>query len=107
MHTMLLYRNHLYNFDWNGSVKCMDPITGKELWTGKLGKAESFVASPVASDGKIYTVSENGKVFIIRDGDKFEQLAEIPMGDVSLVAPAITDGMIFFRTQNYLFAVGK
>ncbi|MGE5420180.1 MAG: PQQ-binding-like beta-propeller repeat protein [Chloroflexota bacterium] len=106
MHTMLLYKNHLYNFDWNGAVKCMDPFTGKELWTGKLGKAESFVASPVAADGKIYSVSENGKVFIIKDGDAFEQLAEIPMGDVSLVAPAITDGMIFFRSQNYLFAVG-
>jgi outer membrane protein assembly factor BamB len=103
---MLLYRNHLYNFDWNGAVKCMDPLTGKELWAGKLGKAESFVASPVASDGKIYTVSERGTVFIIKDGNAFEQVAEIPMNDVSLVAPAVTDGMIFFRSQKYLFAVG-
>jgi outer membrane protein assembly factor BamB len=107
MHTMLLYRNHLYNVDWNGAVKCMDPLTGKEIWNGKLGKANSFVASPVASDGKIYIVDEHGTIFIIKDGDAFQQLAEIPMNDVSLVAPAITDGMIFFRTQNYLIAVGK
>lgn len=106
MHTMLLYRDHLYNVDWNGMVKCMDPLTGKELWSGKLGKAESFVASPVASDGKIYIVSEDGKVFIIKDGTTFEQVAEIPMGDISLVAPAITDGAIFFRSQKYLWAVG-
>ncbi len=106
MHTMLLYRDHLYNVDWNGMVKCYDPLTGKELWNGKLGNAESFVASPVASDGKIYIVSEKGTVFVIKDGTSFEQVAEIPMGDVSLVAPAITDGAIFFRSQKYLFAVG-
>ncbi|HEX2969747.1 MAG TPA: PQQ-binding-like beta-propeller repeat protein [Bacteroidales bacterium] len=107
MHTMLLYRDHLYNVDWNGMVKCFDPLTGKELWNGKLGKTESFVASPVASDGKIYIVSENGTVFVLKDGASFEQVAEIPMGDISLVAPAITDGSIFFRTQKYLFAVGE
>lgn len=107
MHTMLLYRNHLYNVDWNGAVKCMDPLTGKEKWNGKLGKANSFVASPVASDGKIYIVDEHGTIFIIKDGETFQQIAEIPMNDVSLVAPAITDGIIFFRTQKYLIAVGK
>jgi outer membrane protein assembly factor BamB len=104
---MLLYRNHLYNVDWQGIVKCFDPLTGKELWNGKLGKTNSFVASPVASDGRIYIVDEKGTIFIIQDGDSFKQLAEIPMNDVSLVAPAITDGMIYFRTQKYLIAVGK
>jgi outer membrane protein assembly factor BamB len=107
MHTMLLYRNHLYNVDWNGTVKCLDPLTGVEKWSGKLGKTKSFVASPVASDGRIYIVDEEGTVYIIRDGDSFELIAEIPMGDVSLVAPSITDGMIFFRSQQYLYGVGK
>lgn len=107
MHTMLLYRDRLYNAGWNGMINCIDPLTGKELWNAKLGKAQSFVASPVASDGKIYLVSEDGTVFIIKDGPAFEQISEIPIGDVSLVAPAITDGMIFFRSQRYLYGVGK
>ncbi len=107
MHTMLLYRNHLYNMDWNGTFRCMDPLTGKEIFNGKLGKTKSFVASPVASDGKIYIVDEEGTVYIVKDGESFELLAEMPMGDVSLVAPAITDGMIIFRTQRYLIAAGK
>ena len=37
----------------------------------------------------------------------FVQLAEIKMNDNSMTAPAITDGMIYFRTQKYLIAVGK
>lgn len=107
MQTMLLYRNRLYNFNWNGSINCLDPATGKEIYNAKLGSARSFIASPVASDGRIYTADEEGTVYIIRDGDTFELLAEIPMKDICMTAPAVTDGMIFFRTQNNLYAVGK
>jgi outer membrane protein assembly factor BamB len=107
MHTMLLYRNHLYNVGWNGSVVCLDPLTGKEIYNAKLGKAKSFIASPVASDGKIYIIDEEGTIYIISDGSTFNLLAEIPLNDISLTAPAITDGMIYFRTQKYLIAAGK
>jgi outer membrane protein assembly factor BamB len=107
MHTLLLYRNRLYNMNWNGILNCLDPMTGKEIYTAKLGKAKSFIASPVASDGRIYIVDEEGTVFIIGDGDTFNLIAEIPMNDICMTAPSITDNMIFFRTQNYLYAVGK
>jgi outer membrane protein assembly factor BamB len=57
--------------------------------------------------GKIYIVDEEGTVYIIKDGDTFQLLYEVPMNDICMTAPAITDGMIFFRTQHYLYAVGK
>jgi outer membrane protein assembly factor BamB len=107
MHTMLLYRNLLYNVNWNGSINCYDPVSGKEVYNAKLGSSKSFIASPVASDGRIYIVDEEGTIYIISDGKTFKLLAEIPMNDICMTAPAITDGMIFFRTQNNLFAVGK
>jgi outer membrane protein assembly factor BamB len=107
MHTMLLYNNRLYNVNWNGALICLDPLTGKEIYNAKLGNTKSFIASPVASDGKIYIIDEDGTVYIIKDGDTFNLLAEVPMNDICLSAPAITDGMIIFRTQKYLIAVGK
>jgi outer membrane protein assembly factor BamB len=107
MHTLLLYRNHLYNVNWNGAIICLDPISGKEIYNAKLGKAKSFIASPVASDGKIYVVDEEGTVYIIEDSTEFKLLAEIPLNDICMTAPAITDGMIIFRTQKFLVAAGK
>ena len=107
MHTMLLYRNLLYNVNWNGAIDCLDPLTGKEVYNAKLGSAKSFIASPVASDGRIYIVDEEGTVYIIKDGSSFNLLAEIPMNDICMTAPAITEGMIYFRTQHHLIAVGK
>jgi outer membrane protein assembly factor BamB len=107
IHTLLLYRDHLYNVNWNGTIICYDASTGKEIYNAKLGTTKSFVASPVASDGKLYIVDEQGTVYIIQDGIAFKKLAEIPLNDVCLTAPSLTDGMIFFRTQKYLIAVGK
>ena len=72
---MLLYRNRLYNVNWNGAINCLDPDTGKEIYNAKLGRTNSFTASPVASDGRIYIVDEEGNIFIIKDGDSFELLA--------------------------------
>jgi outer membrane protein assembly factor BamB len=106
IHTMILYHDRLYNVNWNGTVNCLDPLTGKEIYNAKLGNAKSFIASSVASDGKIYIVDEEGTVYIIRDGDSFNLIAEIPLNDICMTAPALTDGMIFFRTQKYLIAVG-
>ena len=82
-------------------------MTGKEIYKAKLGKSRSFIASPVASDGRIYIVDEEGIVYILKDGDTFQLLAEIPIKDICMTAPALTDGMIFFRTQRNLIAVGK
>lgn len=107
IHSLLLYRDYLYNVNWNGTIQCYNPETGKEIYTAKLGRTKSFIASPVASDGKIYIVDEDGTVYIVQDGPVFRQLNEIPLNDICLTAPAITEGMIFFRTQRYLIGVGK
>jgi outer membrane protein assembly factor BamB len=107
MQTLLLYHDKLYNVNWNGVVNCYDPLTGNEIFNCKLGKSKSFIASPVASDGRIFIVDEEGTVYIIKDGDTFSQLAEIPLNDICMCAPAITDGMIFFRTQHGIIAAGN
>ncbi len=107
IHTLLLYNNRLYNMNWNGIINCLDPLTGNTIYDAKLGQTKSFIASPVASDGKIYIVDEEGTVYIIGDGDTFKLLGEFPLNDICMTAPAITDGIIFFRTQHYLVAVGN
>jgi hypothetical protein len=65
------------------------------------------VASPVASDGNIYIVDEKGTVFVLRDGPGFRLIHEFPLNDNCLTAPAIKYGMIFFRIQKFMRAVGK
>lgn len=107
MHSLLLYDGYLYNMRWNGQIYCFDSLTGEQIYREKLGKASSFIASPVASDGRIYISSDEGLVYTIQAGKEFKILNKTSLGDICMVVPAISDGMIYFRTQNQLIAVGK
>ena len=66
-------------------------------------------SSPVAGDGKLYIMDENGTVFVCGTGDEFKVLATIPMGDAngSRSSIAISNGQLFIRTTEKLYCIGK
>lgn len=59
------------------------------------------------ADGKIYVTNEDGLTAVVAAGPKFEVLAENPLNDYVLSSPAISDGKIFIRTAQHLYAIGK
>ncbi len=105
--SILLYDNYIYNTRLNGQVHCYNAINGEELYREKIGKAEFFLSSPVASDGKIYITSVPGEVYILDAGPEFRISGQFSLGDVCMTTPAITEGMMIFRTEHSLVAVGK
>jgi outer membrane protein assembly factor BamB len=104
MQTLLPYRGLLYNLRWNGNLVCFDAKSGEQMYRETID-TDSFIASPVAADGKIYTVSEEGDVFVIEAGPTYRLLNKISLGEISLATPAITEGMIIFRTTGHLIGV--
>jgi len=106
LQTMLVYRDLLYNMRWNGNLTCFDAASGEEVYRETVSP-ESFITSPVASDGRIYVITETGNVYIIQAGQEFKVLQVIPLGEITLATPAISDGIIVFRTTGRLIGVGK
>jgi outer membrane protein assembly factor BamB len=104
--TPIVYGDYLYTCSNNGIVACYAAATGKQVYRQRLG-GSAYTASPLAADGKLYFTSEEGDVRVVRAGSRFELLAVNKMGDPSLVTPAIADGMIFVRTQHFLFGIGR
>ncbi|MEN8120776.1 MAG: PQQ-binding-like beta-propeller repeat protein, partial [Bacteroidota bacterium] len=72
-----------------------------------LTRGTSFIASPVASDGKIYLTSRDGFVYIVQAGKDFKLLSKNPLSDPIMITPAITDGIIYFRTMKHLIAISS
>lgn len=107
MQTMLLYRGYLYNLRLNGQLQCIDAESGEEIYKEKIGKAEFFLSSPVAADGKIYICSVPGIVYTIPAGPAFSIENSFEIGDVCMTTPAITENIIFFRTEKHLIAIGE
>ena len=105
--TPVLYRDQLYVLQNNGVVAAYDAKTGQRVYQERLGpNGGSFSASPVAADDKIYFTSEDGDVFVVKAGPKYELLATNPLGEVLMATPAISDGVLFFRGLKHVFAVG-
>jgi outer membrane protein assembly factor BamB len=108
MPTPLVYRDHLYVIKNQGILTCYDVRTGDLKYEQRLPEVGSgFSASPVAADGKLYLPGEDGDVFVIRAGPRFELVARNAMGQPLMASPAISDGVLFLRGERDLFAVGS
>ena len=103
----LIYNDILYMVNDGGIVTAFEPTTGKVLSQGRLeGAVDNYYASPVAADGKIYMVSELGKVAVLEPDGSLEPVMVNDLDDLCYATPAIADGRIYLRTRNTLYCFG-
>lgn len=110
MPTPIVYGDYLYICANNGTLTCYRAKTGEQIYRERLGAQGSgyaFTASPVAADEKIYFTSEDGEVFVVKAGPKYELLATNSMGEVCMATPAISESMILVRTQQHVFGIAE
>ncbi len=106
----LLYGDYLYMVNDMVSVAtCYEARTGKLLWQGRLGEAhrESFSASPVGVDGKVFFTNDQGETFVLKAGPQFELLRVNRLGARTLASPALVDRRWYFRTDRHLLCIGN
>ena len=108
MPTPVVYGDYLYTCSNQGVLTAYNAKTGERIYQERLGgKGGAFTASPVASDNKIYLSSEDGDVFVVKAGPKYELLATNPVGEVMMATPAINSGLLIVRGINHVFAFGE
>jgi outer membrane protein assembly factor BamB len=106
MCTPLVYRGLVYIVKYNGVLSVYDAKSGERKYQQRLADGKSaFTSSPVASDGKVYLASEEGHVYVFKAGPSFELIAENEMGESVLATPAISEGLLVYRTQGNVVAL--
>ena len=70
-----------YLFLWSdhGVVCCVDPATGKDVWTKRVGG--DFSSSPICAGGELFNVDEAGNVVVLAASADFKLLGKFPLGD--------------------------
>ncbi len=101
--TGVLYNQRLYVLNDAGVVTCYDPASGDVLWKGRL--RGTFTASLVAAGNHVYAVDEQGTVYVLAAGDRFEIVAENDMQGRVFSTPAISGGELFLRTESHLYCI--
>jgi outer membrane protein assembly factor BamB len=94
----------LFAFYDPGNIACLRSATGERLWQEK--PAGRFFGSPVWVSGRLYCITMDGDVVVIKAADKYELLAINPLGETSHATPAVADGRMYLRTYSHLFCIG-
>ncbi len=106
MQTPLVYGDYLYICQDHGVLSCYVATTGKRAYQARLGSGGAgFTASGVAADGKLYYTSEEGDVYVVKPGPEFRLLAMNSLGEICMATPAISEGVLYFRTSEHLLAI--
>jgi outer membrane protein assembly factor BamB len=106
MQTPLVYGDYLYTCQIDGVLSCYEASTGKRMYQARLGTGGTgFTASGVAADGKLYYTSEDGDVYVVAPGPQFKLLATNSMDEVCMATPAISEGVLYFRTNESLISL--
>lgn len=89
-----------------GVIFCLDAKTGTTIWGPERLAPGTYSASPVMADGKIYATSEDGVTTVVKAGPTFGKIAENHLQGYTLSSPAISQGQIFMRTDQFLYVIG-
>ncbi|MGY8767004.1 MAG: outer membrane protein assembly factor BamB family protein [Pirellulales bacterium] len=87
----------------DGIAQCFDLKTGKQHWKERIGG--KYKASPVVADGNIYFLSLDGTCTVVKVSAEFKQVAQNKLPDDTIASPAISDGRIYLRGKEFLWAI--
>lgn len=93
-------------FLWSdtGVVTCIVAATGEVVWRKRVGG--SYYASPVWVNGYLYCIDRRGTVTVIAGGEEYELVSRVPLGEPSFATPAVSNGVMYIRTESKLMSLG-
>ena len=102
--TPCVWNKQIYLTRDKGEVECLDPKTGKTIWSDKLPKSRSNIySSPLVADGVIYAAREDGVVFTIKIADGFALESMDDLGESVIGSPIVFGDRILIRGEKHLF----
>ncbi|MBL8221797.1 MAG: PQQ-binding-like beta-propeller repeat protein, partial [Bryobacterales bacterium] len=104
----LLYKNVLYVVRNGGILTSYNPATGEKLKEERLKEAlGDYYASPIAAGGKLYLVSKEGKLTVVKAGAQWEAEASVDLNEQVIATPALAGGRLYVRTAQTIYSFGS
>ena len=103
----VVWKGRVYLVRDRGEVECLDPTTGKTIWSDTFpSNRASYYASPLIANGILYAPREDGVVFVANVADdKFKLLAENNMEEPVIGSPVPASNRLFIRGEKHLFCL--
>ena len=88
----------------NGIATCIDLKSGRVHWQKRISQGTYF-ASVVAGDDKVYFLSTSGTCTVVLASRRFTEISTNRLSGTFYATPAISDGVIYFRSHERLYAI--
>jgi len=103
----LLAAGVIFTMKDGGFLSSLDARDGTLIRRDRLPAGSgNYYASPVVGDGKIYLLSERGKLTVVSAAREWEELATSDFREDVYATPALVDGKIYLRTAGHLYCFG-
>lgn len=104
----ILYRGVLFMVNDSGILISFDPATGRVIRQDRLkGAIDKYFASPIAADGRLWLVSQDGTVSVVAARGEWEVEEVNSLGDEVYATPAVAEGRIYVRTRTALHCFAR
>ncbi|HIG26428.1 MAG TPA: hypothetical protein EYQ50_00990 [Verrucomicrobiales bacterium] len=108
MQTPIFVNSRIYACRDSGILSCFDFKNGKRLFEERVAHLpRGYTASPVSDGRHLYICSEQGEIIVVPATDTFSVSAVNELNEICMATPAISNGLLLFRTRNSLIAVGS
>lgn len=104
----IVYGDYYYTLFDRGFLTCHDARTGEEVYGKKrFAPGATFTASPLAYNGRLLFLSEDGDTYVVRAGPEYELLQTNSLNELCLASPAVTGGSLLLRTASKLYCLSQ
>ena len=106
--TPVSYKGQVYVVGDQGRITCLEPQTGKTVWTANFPKHRAkFYGSPLIAGGRLYAPREDGVVMVADIKGGFKLLAENDMGESVIASPVPVSNRLLIRGIESLYCIAN
>jgi outer membrane protein assembly factor BamB len=106
----LAYGDYFYVLFDFGFLSCHDARTGRQIYDKQRIRPEgstSFTASPWATNGKIFALSEDGDTYVFQAGPEYKLLLKNSLDEMCMATPALAGDRLLIRTLSRLYCLRR
>ncbi len=101
----LIYEGLVYLCRESGVGICLDAKTGEKYWEDRV-YPQTYRASPVAANGRIFFTARDGTVSVLKAGKTLDIIAKNKLDDQITASPAISCERLYLRGYQSLYCIG-
>ena len=102
--SLVAYKNWVFFWSDKGFATCVEADSGKKVWNERASGPVS--GSPIRVQDRLYCITDDGDVVVLAAADKFQKISTVSLGEHSRSTPAVSDGVMYLRTESQLFSLG-